>query len=389
MKRSFMVNQKSDITFLINSLGEGGAQRAMVTLAKQFIKEGKTVTILCLAKNDFYTLPSEVNLVYFSDSVKDRMFLIPYYAWKLKQYVEKYEITMVHSYLFRANYVNLFSRLLGLKHQIQVANRSVVSRFFKEGFSGTVNILLIKWLYPNADLIIHQSERMKLDFHEHFKMENFEEVVYNSFDVPMILSQAQKEVTAFTFEPTKRYLIGVGRLIALKRFQDIIWAMKDLPLDVELILLGEGREELALKSLAKELGLEKRVHFLGQVENPFGYIKRSDIFISSSSVEGFPNVLVEAMLCQTVVISSDCMSGPREIMAPKTKHSTYLLEGVETTNYGLLYPVGSVESLHQAIQELLEDTTLQERYRQEAFIRAQSFSVEAIVSQYLKILFEV
>jgi len=380
-----MDKNSSEIIFLINSLGEGGAQRSLLTLAKQLLKEGKRVTILSLAKNDCYELPSKVNVVYFTNSVKDNMFLIPYYAWKLKCYVKKHHILTVQSYLFRANYVNLFSRLFGAKHQIQVANRSVVSRFFKEGFSGKINIFLMKWLYPKADLIVHQSQRMKLDFHTHFNINRPEQVIYNAFDVEAILSQSKQEVDGFRFDSHKRYLVTVGRLIALKRFQDVISAMERLPLDVELLLLGEGKEQDTLESLAKELGLEERVHFLGQVKNPFWYIKRCDIFISSSSVEGFPNVLVEAMLCKTVVISSDCVSGPREIMTPSMDSSKQLLEGIEATDYGILYPVGSVESLSNAIQQLLEDSRLRIRYCEQAFERAQTFSVERIKSQYKRL----
>lgn len=387
MKRFFMSNQHKEVTFLINSLGEGGAQRAMATLAKEFVKEGIEVTILSLAKNDFYELPSEVKVVYLTNSVKDSMFLIPYYAWKLKRYVHQHHISQVQSYLFRANYVNLFSRLLGAKHRIQVANRSVVSRFFKEGLSGKINIFLLQWLYPKADLIIHQSQRMKLDFHTHFTINRPEQVMYNSFDVDAIVSQANQEVDEFIFESSKRYLITVGRLIALKRFQDVICAMENLPVDVELLLLGDGKEQASLESLAQELGLEKRVHFLGQVKNPFAYMKRCDIFILSSSVEGFPNVLIEAMLCQTVVISSDCISGPREIMAPSTETSKQLLEGIEATDYGLLYSVGSVESLSCAIQQLLEERIRTTRYREQAFKRAKMFSVENSISKYKKLFY--
>lgn len=379
MRRFFMDKHHFEVTFMINSLGEGGAQRAMVTLANQLIKKGNRVTILSLAKNNFYPLPPEVKVVYFTDKVKDSTLLIPYYAWKLKRYVQKHHISTVQSYLFRANYVNLFSQLLGAKHCIQVANRSVVSRFFNEGIPGKINLFLLKWLYPKADLIIHQSERMKLDFHTHFEMENPERVIYNTFDIETILSQSQKEVKGFTFNPNRRYLVTVGRLIALKRFQDLLYSMEKLPVDVELLMLGDGPEKKALEALAKELSLEKRVHFLGQVQNPFSYIKRCDIFISSSSVEGFPNVLVEAMICKTAVVSSDCVSGPREIMAPLTQHDKQLSEGIELTSCGVLYPVGSVKSLYDAIQHLLEDKKRRKFYIQEAFERAQYFSVENMI----------
>lgn len=377
-----MGSKSSDITLLINSLGEGGAQRVLLTLAKQFIQDGKTVTILSLGKKNLYEIPTGVNMVYFTKRPKDSMFLIPYYAWKLKQYVKKNKITTVQSYLFRANYVNIFSKILGSTQTVQVSNRSVVSRFLKEGVSGKINLLLIKLLYSKADLIMYVSERMKLDFHEQFNIRRDEVVIYNPYDISRILRESKEEIKNFTFKLDRRYLVTVGRLITLKCFQDVIESMKNLPNDVELILLGDGKEKEPLLSLAIEYNLEKRVHFLGQVSNPFQYISRSDIFVSSSSVEGFPNVLLESMICKTPIVSSDCVSGPREILAPNTDSSKQLSEGKEEAEYGVLYAVGDVKSLTASINQLLDNRELREAYIEKSFGRAKEFSIENIVKQY-------
>jgi N-acetylgalactosamine-N,N'-diacetylbacillosaminyl-diphospho-undecaprenol 4-alpha-N-acetylgalactosaminyltransferase len=382
-----MLSRRSDITLLINSLGEGGAQRVVVTLAKQFIKDGKTVTIISLAKNDLYELPSEVNRVYFTDKRKDSMFLIPYYAWKLKSYIKESGETTVQSYLFRANFVNIFSKILGSKQTVQVSNRSVVSRFLREGISGKINLLLIKLLYGKADLIMYVSERMKQDFHEQFNIRRDEVVIYNPYDIDRVITQAKEEVKDFKFNSYKRYLVTVGRLISLKRFEDVIEAMKSLPTDVELVLLGDGKEKEKLDALSSEYGLEKRVHFLGQVKNPYQYISRSDIFVSSSAVEGFPNVLLESMICKTPIVSSDCVSGPREILAPSTDSAKQLTKGLEKAEYGVLYAVGDVDALSEAINLLLDNNKLREAYIDKASDRAEFFSVEKIAQQY-QILFD-
>jgi len=381
-----MSNHHSDITLLINSLGEGGAQRVVVTLAKEFIKEGKTVTLLSLAKNDLYDLPPEVKRVYFTNKSRDSMLLIPYYAWKLRKYVKFTKTSVVQSYLFRANYVNILSKILGSKHLVQVSNRSVVSRFLSEGVSGKINLLLIKLLYGKADLIMYVSQRMKQDLHEHFNIRKDEVVIYNPYDIDRILSDAEKQVNNFTFKKEKRYLVTVGRLISLKRFQDVIEVMQELPNDVELILLGDGNEKEKLNTLSVEYGLEERVHFMGQVKNPYQYISRSDIFVSSSEVEGFPNVLLESMICKIPIVSSDCVSGPREILAPSTDSSKQLKKGLEKAEYGLLYAVGDVNALRDSIKFLLEEKELKEHYINKAFKRAELFSVEKIAQQY-KMLF--
>ena len=382
-----MKSTKLDIVFLINSLCEGGAARVMVTLAKSFAKEGENVTILALTKNNFYKVPKNVNIVYLSkmdDKLSGfrKLLYLPYHAWKLKSYIKENKILNVQSYLFRANFVNLLSSIFGSKHNIQVANRSVVSRFRTEGISGKINRLLMKLLYPRADLIIHLSKRMKLDFHESFNIHCEEVVIYNPYDIDSILTQANERVENFTFNSKKRYLLAIGRLIPLKRFQDIIIALSMLPNDVELIMLGDGEEEKNLKVLTQNLSLSGRVHFLGQVKNPFKYMQYCKMFISSSSIEGFPNVLVEAMLCKTAVISSDCVSGPREILAPSTNSTNSVLSNIEMAEFGILYEVGDVGGLGMAIHIFLENKELKKEYIKKAFEQAQLYSVENISIKY-------
>ena len=386
--------KKCPIVFLINSLCEGGAERAMLTLSKRFVEEGHSVTILALSKNNFYTIPKGVEIVYLSkmnDSLSGlrKMFYMPYHAWKVKQYVKKHNVALVQSYLFRANFVNLISSMLGSTQVIQVVNRSVVSRFFKEGFSGKINLFFIRYLYPKADMIIHISMQMKDDFNKHFFTRKNEKVIYNPYDIKAVVSQSNEPVEEFTFESHKRYLITVGRLIPLKRFGDVLEAMSRLESDIELILLGDGEERTFLEERAKELSIEKRVHFLGQVANPFKYIKKSDVFISSSSVEGFPNVLLESMLCETVVISSDCLSGPREILAPNSKSAERLSTGMELGEFGILYAVGDTLALVEALRKVLKEHTLLYDYQERAFMRANDFSVESIASQYKEVLCHV
>jgi N-acetylgalactosamine-N,N'-diacetylbacillosaminyl-diphospho-undecaprenol 4-alpha-N-acetylgalactosaminyltransferase len=379
------------IVLLINSLCEGGAERAMLTLSKNFVKEGHDVTILSLTKNNFYEIPKGVKVVYLS-KMDDNIFglikllYIPYHAWNLKKYVKKHQVKTVQSYLFRANYVNIFSGVMGARHVVQVVNRSVVSRFFKEGLSGKINLFLIKILYPRADRIVHISQQMRADFNRCFFSSSNERVIYNPYDVQNILEQSNQKIDDFTFSSHKRYLVAVGRLIPLKRFQDILEAMRKLDSDIELILLGDGEERETLEALAKEFLLEKRVHFLGQVQNPFKYIKQSDLFISSSSVEGFPNVLLESMLCKTVVISSDCLSGPREILAPSTDSSKRCLTGAEMAEFGLLYAVGDVSILAKSIRKLLADDVLCHAYQERAFEHAKLFSVEKISEAYREVI---
>ena len=383
---------QKNITFLINSLTNGGAERVVLTLAQKLLNEGKKVTVVSLTKNNRYPIPHGLQMVYLSNSddsgyALTRTLLIPIYAFKLKRYIKKEQIDLVQSHLFRANYVNIFSRVLGAKHQVQVVNHSVVSRFLSSGIGGKINLFLMRYLYPKVDLIVTISYKMLEDLNQLFSFSNSSVVIHNPYDTQNIITLSAENVDEFYFNPQKSYLITVGRLIALKEYSDVLQTLAKLPEHIELILLGDDGGELkALKALAETLQITHRVHFLGHVENPFKYIKQCDLFILSSKTEGFPNVIIEAMLCKTAVISSDCVSGPREILAPNTSIKNQLQKGIEEAEYGLLYSVGDIKALKEAIEQLLKNQKHRVAYTEKAYQQAKNFSIEKIVLEYKQIL---
>ena len=369
-------------------MGEGGAQRILLSLVEEYLHQGVEITVITLAKNDLYRLPDAVHRVYLcqksdeSSSLYETL-LIPYYAWKLRKYIKNKKLITLQSHLFRANFVNILAKLFFSKHKVQIVNHSVMSRFFKEGLSGRLNLFLIKFLYPKADSIIYISKRMQEDFLSYVKgITTKGTVIYNPYNIPKILEESQQSEGNFVFDDSKFYLITVGRMISLKRFEDVLLALSGLSKEIELIMLGEGEKMNGLKKLAKELGILSRVHFLGQVPNPYFYISNSQLLISSSSVEGFPNVLVEAMVCRTAIIATDCISGPREILAPSSDYRFQLQEGLEMAEFGILYVIADVEGLKRAITLLREDNALREAYEAKAFEQSKRLSVQKIAKVY-------
>jgi len=382
------------MVFLINSMGEGGAQRVLLSLVDEYLASEMKVTVISLAKNNFYELPDAVTKIYLNKKSNEsygfyETLLIPYYAWKLKRYVSLHKLERVQSHLFRANFVNLIARVFAAKHRVQIVNHSVISRFFKEGLSGRVNLFLINVLYPKADKIIYISKRMKEDFLKHVKgIDKKNSIIYNPYDIDGIIQQANETNRDFIFDESKFYLITVGRLISLKRYEDVLQALTCLDKKVELIMLGDGENREKLENLVKELGLVGRVHFLGQVKNPFFYMAGSQLLISASSVEGFPNVLVEAMVCRTAIISTDCVSGPREILAPSSDHKYQLKKGLEMAEFGVLYVVGDVEGLTQAIKSLMDNSQLRKAYEDKAFEQSKNLSIKKIAKIYRECYFQ-
>ena len=164
--------------------------------------------------------------------------------------------------------------------------------------------------------------------------------------------------------------MGVGRLTPQKDFPTLIRAFAEVRCQqkVRLIILGEGEERSKLESLTKELEIETEVSFPGFVDNPFQYMKRASVFVLSSRWEGMPNALLQAMACGTPVVSTNCKTGPEEIL--------------ENGKWGHLVPVGNVEALSSAIRETLQGKT---QSPSKAILESR-YGIDTIVEKYLSTL---
>jgi glycosyltransferase involved in cell wall biosynthesis len=165
-------------------------------------------------------------------------------------------------------------------------------------------------------------------------------------------------------------VLAAGRLSPQKDFQTLIRAFALLvrDRDLRLLILGEGPERAALEFLVRDLGLTGRVALPGFRANPFALMARARLFVLSSAWEGLPGVLIQAMACGTPVVSTDCPSGPREVLA----------DG----RYGPLVPVGDPQALAHAIGETLDQPIAADLLR----ARADDFALAPVTRRYLEVL---
>jgi len=384
------------IYILINSLSAGGAEKVISLLLPELQKHNFKVEIVCLEKNNFYKIPENFKITYLSNFNGNenhiiKLLFLPIFAWKLKKYVKKNNIAMVQSHLYRANYVNILAKLFGSKHKSQIVNAGQISKYKNENILGKINLILIKHLYPKADLIILKSLGMQQDMQHIFNFKNKQIVINNPYDISTIEKKSKEKIENFEFKKDKKYICTVGRLVKWKRKDILIKSIKYVENEIEnleLIIIGSGGEKQNLIKLSEKLNIDRKIHFLGILENPFAYVAKCNLFVlSSDDGEGFPNVLVEAMICKTPVISTDCKSGPREILAPGTDISYQLKKDIELAEYGILVPVGDSESLAKAIIKLLKNENLSKEYVNKAYKRAQDFNLDKIFEEYKKVMF--
>lgn len=198
-------------------------------------------------------------------------------------------------------------------------------------------------------------------------------VIYNPILTPSFYTRKTSPVEHAWLAEKIPLILSAGRLTAQKDQATLLRAfailLKSRP--ARLILLGQGEERAALLKLAQELKIENEVSLPGFVQNPFGFMARAKLFALSSRWEGFGNVLVEAMACGLPIVSTDCPSGPAEILAGG--------------KFGLLTPPGDAPALAAAMLETLAHPISAQTLK----TRAQDFSSAAIVPLYLQTLLPV
>ena len=380
------------ISIFINSFTSGGAEKVVLTLLQGFQKRQLDLDLVIIEKKHFYELPEQVESTYLTqfDSLEKGPLKIPYlfiFAPKLKNHVEKHNIQIVQSHLPRAIFINAFAKMLGSKHYAQAIIHAHIN--FDE--MPWVYRKLIKWIYRKVlfqmDSVISICDVMKNELDEYLGLKNHPNHlrIYNPHNLAEIRRMSKETPTDFVFSDEKKYIISIGRWACLKKLDNIIQAFSQLKKDnVELIFLGNGEEEMPLKKMTKELNLESVVHFLGYRDNPYQYLSRADIFILASNREGLPNILIESMICGTPAISSDCISGPREVLHPTSDLNISLEGKIEIGTHGILYPVGKIELLTEAINLLLENEGLCNEFIKKGFERSEEFDDLNISQKYIE-----
>lgn len=390
---------KPRLAILIYSLGGGGAERVLLTLLPH-LQAAFDVRLFVLEDKNSYGAEVCYEVLgdsKSSESAAQKLLRLPLLARMLASRLRAQDIRLCLSLLNRPNYINLLARRIS-GHMAIISEHATPSLQHQRGLGGAVNRWLIRLLYPSATQIVAVSSGVRNDLAAHFGIQNIT-TIHNPFNLAQI--EAQSLATNARIAEIERQknagrivLVAIGRLDSGKNHRLLLLAMARLrrmlataPL---LLILGEGEARDNLQQMIGAHNLADCVVLEGFVSNPYPYIRLANATLCASLYEGFLNVLVESLALGILPISSDCPSGPREIL--ESANPPYNTE-TEITRYGVLFPSSPIVSEDESLASLVailarlcagELTIAPEILKK----RAQAFDATTIAQQYCALLMQ-
>jgi glycosyltransferase involved in cell wall biosynthesis len=394
---------RKHVALLLPSLAGGGVARSFLQLANGLTSRGHRVDfVLCRATGPHLAkVSSDIHVVELAPEsglrARMRALSLSKEAWReilrpivlspsappvlpyissLAQYLDTLKPDVVLSGKTHTNLLAIWAcRMAKTSPRIVISERTNLSTELATSSKWRWRYAapLIGKLYPAADAITSVSNGVSDDLAETTGLPRESiQTIYNPVARPEIYQSAKVRPDHPWFaKGAPPVILAVGRLTEQKQYTVLLEAFARVQErhGVRLLILGEGKDRDALSARVRELGLDRSVSLPGFSDNPYAYMAHAAAFVLSSAWEGLPGVLIEALVCGCPVVSTDCPSGPREIL--------------EAGKYGELVPVGDVGALAQAIERVL----MRPPDRQPLRVRGAEFSLEAAVDEYVKVLF--
>jgi glycosyltransferase involved in cell wall biosynthesis len=354
--------------FFLPALMGGGAERVFLNLCHGMLASGHRVDLVMTRATGalLSEVPPDVKIVDLACS------RTVYSLISLVRYLRTRRPDVLISSLNTCNIIAaLAGKLAGGKTRVYIRQANTLSMTLAamSAWSRRLFFLMIRYSYPCADGIIVVSQNAAEDLRQLMGFpENKVKVIYNPVVIPSPAKTENPKEMDWFLPGCPPVILGVGKLESQKDFPTLIRAFNEVRKErqAHLLILGEGSQRNALEELVEELDLTHLVRLPGFVHDPYAYMRRANVFVLSSAWEGLPNVLLEAIACGCPVVSTDCPSGPKEIL--------------EEGKWGEMVPVGDVDGMAAKICSILGgnfDSSL-------LVTRSHDFSLKRICSEYIE-----
>lgn len=353
-------NPKNSLILVVSSLTAGGAEKVMAEIANTAVRWVQVKLIVLSKKCHFYSIDSRVKMQepYFVIEGMSRIHFMWKNFWWLRNELKMSTGKSVLSFSGKYNAFVLVASL-GLCKNVYVSDRS------RPGISyGKFLDFLNPLVYMKAAGIVAQTEEAKRYSYQQTKHNNIK-VIPNPIALPKELLFSKKEPI----------VLNVGRFIASKHQDQLIEYFESCQRSQwKLVFLGDGNHFEQVKEIAESSRCVEQIKLLGNVKNVGEWYNNSAIFAFTSTSEGFPNALAEAMAHGCACISYDCTAGPADIID----------DGIN----GFLIPEGDHEMYKEKLSLLMVDEDLRLRFGKAAREKMKQFDAENITQRYLDFILE-
>ena len=374
-----------NVLLIIQKLSNGGAEKAITNLANS-LKNRYNLTMVVF-DNSIKEYKPEVDIIDLktpeSKNILKKIHHFIIRIYKVNKIKKKLRIDCTISFLPGPNIVNVLSRY---KDKTIISIRNIQSKLNKSKLRNLINQIS----FNKADRIIPVSEMVYSDLKKTYSINDKKvQVIYNLINLEQVQKKTYEKIDEKELLENELKIINIGRLIPQKGQWHLIKIFKKIQEKypkAKLIILGRGDLESELKKLAKILKIEKNVIFLGFKENPYKYLYKSDIFISTSNFEGMSNVILEAMACGLPIIASDCLGGNREILYPDNG----VLFPSLSENIDFSDSISNEENeVADLVINLFENKSKFEFYKIASKNRIKDFSIENIIEKWISVIEEI
>ena len=392
------------VMFLIDSMEGGGAERACLNIANHLCgKHHVSLVAMFDAENPGYRMDPRIDYYQLHIRKNHALYRKPDIYFReismLRKLKKRLHTDCCISFLETANFLNVLS-CTGEKTIISICNY-----YSKSLWRERILFQKIKASYAskNADRTVCVSRTILYDM-----MDNFgtpaerAEIIYNMYEPAQAINPVQEQYERFLEQKksASTVFITAGRYVEQKAHRNLIRAFRKVHAAVpsaKLYLFGKGPLKKELQDTINRYGLQDNVFLMDFDPGVVSYLKEADVYVCSSLWEGFSNSLLEALANGLPAVSTDCRSGPRELLAPGTD-CRQEAQGIEYAEYGVLVPVcragipseedlsAEEECLAGAMIRLANDGSMRTAYREKAAERMKSFTPDVIMSQWERLI---
>lgn len=371
-------DSKGTVLVISPSLGIGGREKIAINTVRSFENLGYHTILVFFQHRDteYYFQGEWINLnIPAQKNAFGRIIAQLRRAVRLLRLRKRYNAQLVFSLGEAANIANVLS---SFTHR----GKTIIAI---HGFGEVKRNLINSFVFRKADRSVCIAQDMRYQLLRLYPKLHNTVVIENGYEFQTVVSSVDKRKT-----PCELHLISMGRLTQVKGFEQLIKSVASLRRRIpgtQLTLVGDGEQKTMLTALARQLGIEESVHFVGFQADPFPLLREADIYALTSYAEGFPNALIEALNCGLPIVAADCRSGPREILS--AVYTPDPVRAIKHEKYGVLVEDsadGFEERFAEAVLQLWNNKNEMAYYRETAPQRARDFSLERYQEKLKKLL---